>query len=228
MVAPVDAVGRFARELAGPTTRLDVAAFCIAALAHPGLDVDAGCTRLDDLAARCPTPTFAGVRDLLFGLEGFRGNVGDYTDPENSFLDSVLDRRTGIPITLSVVMMEVGRRVEVPIAGVGLPGHFIVADGTTPGRWCDPFAGGAVLDLDGVRALSDRAYGGPFLPGFLAPVHPVAIVARMLTNLELGPLGRVPRHRDWMARLRGVFPGVTEGERRRLKTEADAVRAQWN
>ena len=118
--------------------------------------------------------------------------------------------------------------VGVPVAGVGLPGHFIVADGTTPGRWCDPFSGGALLDLDGVRALAARASRSPLLPGLLAPAHPHAIVARMLANLENGPLGRVPRHRAWMATLRGTFPGVTEAERHRLRAEVDAVRAQWN
>ncbi|MFM8238555.1 MAG: transglutaminase family protein [Actinomycetota bacterium] len=230
MGAPVDAVERFAHELARPpaTIRLDVAAFCIAAQAHPGLDVDAACARLDALAARCPAPTFAGVRELLFEREGFRGNVDAYDDPENSFLDSVLDRRIGIPITLSLVMMEVGRRIDVPVAGIGLPGHFIVADGAEPGRWCDPFAGGTVLDLAAVRDLARRMRPGPFVPGLLAPAHPVAIVARMLANLERGPLGRVPRHRDWINTLRAAFPGVTETERRRLRAEADAVRARWN
>ena len=230
MAAPTDTVERFARELAEPpaTLRLDVVAFCIAAQAHPGLDVDAGCARLDALAARCGVPTFTGVRDFLFRTEGFCGNAADYSDPENSFLDSVLERRTGIPITLSIVMMEVGRRVGVPVVGVGLPGHFIVADGTTTGRWCDPFGGGELLDLDGVRALAARAGRGPLLPGLLAPAPPLAIVARMLTNLENGPLGRVPRHRDWMATLRGAFPGTGDAERRRLRAEVDAVRAQWN
>ena len=95
-------------------------------------------------------------------------------------------------------------------------------------RSCDVFDGGAVLDRDGVRALLARVYGGPLQPAMLAPAHPVAIIARVLANLERGPLGRVPRHRDWIATLRGAFPGVTDETRRQLRAEADAVRAQWN
>ena len=109
MAAPSDAVERFAREVAEPpsTFRLDAAAFCIAAQAHPGLDVDEWCGRLDALAARCPDATFDAVREFLFRTEGFRGNREAYADPENSFLDAVLERRTGIPITLAIV--KIGR-----------------------------------------------------------------------------------------------------------------------
>ena len=118
--------------------RLDVAAFCLAAHAHPGLDVDARCARLDELAQRCPTPTFDGMRAYLFETLGFRGNTRDYGDPENSFLDSVLERRLGIPISLAVVVMEVGRRIGAPVHGVGMPGHFLVMDAARDGVWCDP------------------------------------------------------------------------------------------
>ena len=111
----MDATERFAAAVAAPAAemRLDVAAFCIAAHAHPGLDVDEGCARLDALAARCPVPTFDGLRAYLFDSLGFRGNERDYGDPENSFLDSVVERRLGIPISLAVVTMEVGRRIGV-------------------------------------------------------------------------------------------------------------------
>src|SRR3977135_3797499 len=95
-----DATERFAAAVAASAgeMRLDVAAFCVAAHAHPTLDVDAACARLDELAAACPTPTFDGMRAYLFETLGFRGNANDYGDPENSFLDSVLKRRMGIPI----------------------------------------------------------------------------------------------------------------------------------
>jgi len=112
----MDATERFAAAVAAPAgeMRLDVAAFCLAAHARPGVDVDVQCARLDRLAQGCPTPTFDGMRGYLFETLGFRGNTRDYGDPENSFLDSVLERRLGIPISLAVVMMEVGRRVGVP------------------------------------------------------------------------------------------------------------------
>src|SRR3954469_11631289 len=146
---------RFAEAVAGPVaeTRLDVAAFCIAASAHPGFDVDEGCARLDEIAQACPNATFDGLSAYLFETLGFRGNEDDYGDPENSFLDSVIERRTGIPITLAVVMMEVGRRLGVEVHGIGMPGHFLVQDARRDDEWCDPFRRGARYDLDGCRTM---------------------------------------------------------------------------
>jgi len=106
---------RFAAAVNRPATevRLDVAAFCIAARAHPGLDVDACLGRLDVLAAGCPEASFDALRAHLFEHERFTGNIDHYDDPENSFLDSVLDRRLGIPISLSVLMVEIGIEAEL-------------------------------------------------------------------------------------------------------------------
>ena len=145
--APMQPTQRFAdlMELPAASVPLDEAAFLIAAHAHPGLDVGAQLARLDDLAMRCLDPSRDGVLAHLFGAEGFRGNDADYYDPDNSMLDRVLDRRRGIPITLSVVLIEVGRRLGVPFTGIGAPGHFIVRhDGS--GVYIDPFNGGRVLD----------------------------------------------------------------------------------
>jgi regulator of sirC expression with transglutaminase-like and TPR domain len=224
---------RFAAAVSDRTTgdvRLDVAALCIAAHAHPGLDVDEWCGRLDELADGCDDPTFDGLRAYLFGHHGFRGNVDDYSDPENSFLDTVLVRRTGIPITLSLVMMEVGRRLGVDIVGVGMPGHFLVQDGARPGVWCDPFHGGRRLDLDGCRALFDRLHGGAraFHPGYLAPATSCEMLARMLTNLEHGRLATDPLALAWMCQLHLTLPNVGEHERARLSAIESAVHARWN
>src|SRR5438552_9903098 len=147
----MDATERFAAAVAAPAgkMRLDVAAFCLAAHAHPGLDVDGECARLDDLAYRCPTPTFDGMRAYLFETLGFRGNTRDYGDPENSFLDSVLERRVGIPISLAVVVMEVGRRIGAPVHGVGMPGHFLVMAAAREGGRGGPFLCAVLLDPDG-------------------------------------------------------------------------------
>ncbi|HMC70976.1 MAG TPA: transglutaminase-like domain-containing protein, partial [Mycobacteriales bacterium] len=127
-VAQVDATERFVEVVAGrePALPLDEIAFLIAAHAHGGLDVDAQLTRLDELADQVRDPTLDGLRRLLFRDLGFTGNEGDYYDARNSFLDDVLDRRTGIPISLAVLTMEVGRRVGVPLAGVSMPGHFLL------------------------------------------------------------------------------------------------------
>ncbi len=188
---------------------LDEMAFLIAAHAHPQLDVGAQLGRLDDLAARCATPTRDGVLAQLFGTEGFHGNEDDYYDPENSMLDSVLDRRIGIPITLSVLAIEVARRVGVTLTGIGAPGHFIVRD-ADDGTYFDPFHRGRVLD-DRERA---RLYG----PAPLEPSDPIEIVGRMLANLKgiYAERGDADSLR-WVMRLRVLLPGASAREHAELK-----------
>jgi len=224
----MDAKARFAAAIAGDAVavRLDEAAFCIAACAHPGLDVDAWCERLDALASGCGGASFDAVRVHLAETLAFRGNTTEYGDPENSFLDSVIERRTGIPITLSVLMMEVGRRAGVAIDGVGMPGHFLVRERDERGVWCDPFGGFARLDLDGCRAIFDRIYAGraQFDPGYLAGVSPHAILGRMLANLEHSPLAAEPAQLAWMCDLHLALPDLSPEERARLTR----ARAAWN
>ncbi len=224
---------RFEATVARPAeeVRLDVAAFCIAAHAHPGIDVDAWCARLDDLAAACSTPTFEGVRAYLFEEEAITGNGRDYTDPENSFLDSVLTRRMGIPITLSVLMMEVGRRLGIDVRGVGMPGHFLVQDGASAeGLWCDPFHGGARCDVEDCRALFARVHGSArgFHPAFLAPTSAHEILGRMLANLEHGRMAKDPLQLAWMCGLHRALPGLGDPERARLDAAVRSVHARWN
>ena len=218
-------------ELPPGDVPLDVAALCIAAHAHPGLDIDAAYARLDELAARCPEPEFDALRAHLFRAERFSGNLDHYDDPENSFLDSVLERRLGIPITLSVLMIAVGRRLGIDARGVGMPGHFLVLDGARGDAWCDPFHGGAMLDAAGCRRRFDMVYGGAmaFQPGFLAPTPPPAIVARMLANLERSKLATDPVQRAWMCGLHLDIPGISFDERLQLADQlaatGDVVRA---
>jgi regulator of sirC expression with transglutaminase-like and TPR domain len=232
MDATDGAAQRFAAAVAAPPAdvRLDVAAFCIAAHAHPGLDVDDWCRRLDDLAAGCRAPTFDALRAHLFEGEGFVGNRADYADPENSFLDSVVVRRTGIPITLSLLMMEAGRRIGVEVRGVGMPGHFIVQDGERDDVWCDPFHGGARYDAAGCRRLFAQVHGPttPFRPEYLAPSSSHQILARMLANLEHGRLAEEPDALEWMCDLHLALPDLDAGERARLGSARRAVRARWN
>ncbi|MCU1457315.1 MAG: hypothetical protein JWL73_1407 [Actinomycetia bacterium] len=205
-----------------PEIRLDEGAFLIAAHARPGLDVSAECTRLDGVAAdvaRAGASDFAGLaRGLFGGPSPYVGNTDDYGDPANSYLDAVLDRRLGIPITLSVLMVEVGRRIDVPVVGVGMPGHFLARDARDPASFCDPFDGGALLDPEGCAARFAEVTGGrtPFDPGFLDPVGPRAILSRMLANLEQTFLVRERRHAVWAARLELSVPGLAPGRRRTL------------
>ena len=156
-----------------------------------------------------PSPPSTLAPRLLFEREGFVGNIDRYDDPENSFLDAVIERRLGIPITLSVLMMAVGRRLGVDVQGVGMPGHFLVLDGARGDMWCDPFHRGAVLDAAGARRRFDLVYGGAmaFQPGFLAPTSPHTILARMLANLERGRLAADPVQRAWMCRAAPRDPG---------------------
>src|SRR4029079_15822868 len=123
----------------------------------------------------------AGLNHVLFEEEGFRGNTRGYYDPRNSFLNDVLDRRTGIPITLSTVSIAVGRRAGVAVHGVGLPGHFVVRVVTAAGdALVDPFNGGTVLTPQDCQDRLDRIYGGSvgLGAGLLAPRPPPPARAR--------------------------------------------------
>src|SRR5262249_45410061 len=146
---------RFAALAAGPDAHIDVAeaALLIAQEEYPQLDVAAYLARLDDLAAQAGADLRAGLpaaeqvarlNHLLLLVLGFKGNDRNYYDPRNSFLNDVLDRRTGIPITLSVVYSEVAQRLDLPIYGVSFPGHFLVRHVTEPPIIIDPFFGGVI------------------------------------------------------------------------------------
>lgn len=188
-----ETIATFAHEVSlGPSARLDRLAFLLASRLGGPVDVDAEIRRLDELATAAVDGPGAlntsdlTATDLLANLRaaGFRGNVDDYYDPANSFLDRVLTRRLGIPITLSVVAIEVGRRVGVGLHGVGLPGEFIVAESDAPDRFHNLYRGTS-LDEAGVVELV-RRFVGPNVevtPGMLLPVSTLGIVDRMLTNL---------------------------------------------
>jgi regulator of sirC expression with transglutaminase-like and TPR domain len=216
----VDPTDRFARLVRGPKAELDAnldtAALLIAAHARPRLDIDAYRHRLDELAAACEEPVLAEVTNQLFGVEAFRGNDADYYDPRNSYLDEVLDRRVGIPITLSIVLMEVARRVGIALDGVSMPGHFLVRLDGEPPILLDPFEGGRLLSeqecVERFRAVQGPA--APFDPGYLEPVGTIAILARVLNNLRNIHLQRQDSvSLEWVLRLRGLLPGATLEER---------------
>ena len=195
------------------------AALLIAAHAEPGLDVVGQLRRFDDLAAGCAGPTLDAVLDHLFGDLGFDGDRGDYYDAANSYLHRVLDRRRGIPITLSIVLIEVGRRLGVPLAGLGMPGHFLVRDRVDPAVFVDPFHGGVVLDEDGCRRLFTTIHGDrlPWDPGYLQPTSHHATLLRMLANLHaIFSARRDRRSVLWAQQLRTAFPDAAPDDRREL------------
>ncbi len=127
------------------------------------------------------------LADYLFGELNFKGNTEDYVDPRNSYLNQVIDRRLGLPITLSVVFIELGLRLGLPVEGVGLPGHFIVGVQAEAGRYFfDPFHGGAeVTEDDAARLVRDTiGHTGALKPDWLMVTPPKAILTRMLNNLR--------------------------------------------
>jgi regulator of sirC expression with transglutaminase-like and TPR domain len=189
-----DARRQFTDIMAGPDDQVDLAqaALLIACEEYPDLDVSRYLRRVDGLAlavvARLdddpgPLSAVRALNGLLFDEEGFRGNLDDYYDPRNSFLNDVLDRRTGIPITLSTLYIEVGRRAGLPVEGVGLPGHFVVR---VRGTLVDPFHGGAVLSEQDCQKRLDRIYGGRLKldETMLAACERKTILARTLGNLK--------------------------------------------
>ncbi|MCI0626781.1 MAG: transglutaminase-like domain-containing protein [Acidobacteria bacterium] len=121
---------------------------------------------------------------LFGGRWGFRGNHEDYYDPRNSFLNDVLDRRTGIPITLALVYIEAGRGAGLDLLGVGMPGHFLVGMAGREDIYVDAFGGGALLTrADCAARMRELHPEEVFRPEFLAPVSPRQILVRMLNNL---------------------------------------------
>ena len=117
---------------------------------------------------------------------GFAGDEDDYYDPRNVLLGPLLERRKGMPILLSVLWMEVGRRAGIPVAGIGLPGHFIVRVGTPPGTLADPFAGGVPLTVDDCRRKVKALAGGrvPWRADYLRQMKIPALLERVLRNLS--------------------------------------------
>lgn len=208
-----DPVARFAALLASEEIDLGEAALVMAAGADPAVDVDQWLRVLDRLAEGV-----AGLEALqrrLFTELGLRGDTDSYYDPANSLLHRVLQRRRGIPITLAVVTMEVGRRAGVEVQGVGMPGHFLVR---AEGVLLDPFDRGVVLDDAAAEQLFRATNGAgdevPFSPrAMLRTVGPRDILARMLANLRslyraAGNAGQL----EWVVRMRLAMGGASTME----------------
>jgi len=225
----MDATAGFADAVqrAESAVPLDQAMLLIAAHANPQLSVRAQVARLDELALACPATDVVELAHHLFIELGFAGNHEAYYEPENSFLDQVLDRHLGIPISLSVLAIEVGRRVGIPVVGIGMPGHFLVRSAADADTFIDPFALGAVLDRDGCVRRFTEVMGAvaPFDDTLLAPVGSHAIISRVLANLQQVYAQR--RDGDslrWVQHLLGLVPGTAAAERSSSLRRA----ARWN
>ena len=189
--------------------RLDESLLLLAA-ARPGsaVDVAAGLATLDALADACPDRTVDALIRHLFGQEGFAGDRDDYHDPRNSYLDEVLRRRVGMPITLAVVVVEVGRRLGLDLVGIGMPGHFLVRELDDPDGFIDPFHHGTRISASACEARFRALHGAGarFHPGYLLPVAPRSIVQRVLNNLTVSFRTRSPRDLDWLLDIRVRLP----------------------
>ena len=202
----------FKELVQGPEANLDLglAALAVARIEHPDLVPGDYLRRLDELGARSGARgiedhrrALERLRRFLFDEEGFRGNVDAYYDPRNSCLNDVLDRKLGIPITLSILVMEVARRVGLAVDGIGLPGHFIVAAHVEGDRvLLDPFNGGGALTEEGCVEVASRAVGRKvrLTPTHFTPSTKRQVLIRMLRNLKTV----YGKHGEWEKLLRAI------------------------
>jgi regulator of sirC expression with transglutaminase-like and TPR domain len=201
------AAKRWKEIVAGPEEDIDLAeaALVIAAHEYPGIDVNAYLARIDELAETLkrrlrrdisPADALVALNRYLFEELAFSGNAANFYDPRNSYLNEVLDRRLGIPITLSLLCIEVGRRIGLALHGVSFPGHFlvkcVVRDGVAV---LDPYARGASLSLDDLQQRLQALRGGTAPPPdmvqhMLAAAGRKDILVRLLRNLKSNYLER--------------------------------------
>lgn len=172
------------------------AALYIAQEHYPDLEVDSYLNALDTMAAevqeRLPTEAYPlrviqTINQYLYQDLGFVGNAVDYYDPRNSFLNEVIERRTGIPITLSLVYLEIAQRIDFPMFGIGMPGHFLIRPKQEEMEiFVDPFHGGEILFSEDCHERLAQFYGRPMelQPQFIQPVSSRQFLVRMLTNLK--------------------------------------------
>jgi regulator of sirC expression with transglutaminase-like and TPR domain len=236
------ALARFVAVVSAPVVALADGAFCIAECARsssqrvadtPGTDtpvtdmaasgIDVARRELDRIAAAVADESLEGVIDTLRRF-GFAGDTEHYDDPRNSLLDMVLLRRRGIPITLSVVAIDVARRRGVEVLPIGMPGHFLVRSATDPECFADPFHG-RVLDRSECATIFRRLFGPQRTlgPDDLEPVAATAVLARMLNNLEAGALGRNLESLAWMVDLHAAIPNLSPGDRVALATRLELL-----
>ncbi len=206
--------GRFAEIAASADDTINLAegALVIASEEYPGLDIGAYLVRLDEMGATLkrrlradisPADTIVALNRFVFEENGFTGNSADYYDARNSFLNEVLDRKRGIPITLAIVYIEIGRRIGLPLQGISFPGHFLVKCPLREGAVIlDPYARGMSLGLDELRKRVKALGSGteppdPVIANMLAAAGNKEILARMLRNLK----AIYTHHKDWIKAL---------------------------
>lgn len=215
----------FIQAIALPDEQLNLAeaALYIAQEEEPSLDVLEYLNALDTMAdevrerlpqERYPLRVIKVLNQYLYEDLGFRGNTTDYYDPRNSFLNHVIDRRTGIPITLSLVYLELARRIDFPMVGIGMPGHFLIRPTISEmDVYVDPFYQGNILFPEDCRERLQEIYNQPIplQPELLQPVSQRRLLARMLTNLKMIYLnqGELQKCLAAVERILLLFPETT-------------------
>lgn len=209
-------------ELQKPDGDIDLAAAAlyIAQEEYPTLDVAEYLNALDTMAAevterlpneRYPMRIIQTINQYLFKDLGYRGNSSTYYDPCNSFLNDVIEQRTGIPITLSLVYLEIAKRIDFPMAGINLPGHFLIrpVQGEM-GIFVDAFHGGEILFPEDCEELLKQIYGSSarLQDQFLDVVDQRHFLVRMLSNLKAVYLkqGELPKALAAIERIMLIFP----------------------
>ncbi len=189
---------RFQQEIQQPPSDINLvrAALYIAQEEYPSLDPDVYLNTLNDFAERVnnhlpsdryPLRLVRTINQVLFQELGFRGNESSYYDPRNSYLNEVIERRTGIPITLSLIYLYVAEQLDFPMVGIGMPGHFLVQPKFDEvGIYVDPFHRGEILFPEDCQARLVEIYGVQVTmqPHYLTPVSSPQILFRILTNLK--------------------------------------------
>ncbi|HAT15710.1 MAG TPA: hypothetical protein DCS91_20980 [Microcoleaceae bacterium UBA11344] len=219
----------FYREINQPDSSIDLAkaALYMALEEYPNFEPEEYLNILDamadELRDRLPAQNYPlrviqTINRYLYEDLEFAGNDADYYDPRNSFLNQVIDRRTGIPISLSLVYLEVAKRIDFPMVGIGMPGHFLIKpDFEDAGIFVDAFNSGDILFPEDCQGRLSQIYGQSveLQPAFLAPVSPRQLLGRMLGNLKAIYLSQrdVLRVLGAVERLLLLFPDAL-GERR--------------
>lgn len=214
----------FYQEIQKPDESINLAraALYIAQEEYPHLDIEEYLNALDTIAieleerlpsSRYPLRVIQSVNQYLYEELGFTGNQLDYYDPRNSFFNDVIERRTGIPITLALVYMEVAKRVDFPMVGIGMPGHFLIRpDIAEIEIFVDAFNGGEVMFPQDCQQRLSQIYQQEVIlqPEFLAEVNKRQFLARMLTNLKYIYLQKQDLQKTLgvVERILLLFPGV--------------------
>lgn len=222
---------RFYQEIRQPEDQIDLAraALYIAQEEYPHLDPEEYLNALDTMAAeveeRLPTEPYPlriiqTINRYLFDDLNYRGNNDNYYDPRNSYLNQVIDRRTGIPITLSLVYLEVAKRIEFPMVGVGMPGHFLIRPiGQDMEIFVDPFNQGEIMFAEDCQERLSQLYGRPIElnPEFLEPVTASYFLVRLLSNLKAIYIqqGDLQRVLSIIERILLIFPNAPLEQRDR-------------